>query len=207
VSPPRRRIELRGVIASAGFAAGHRLVVGHWLDSPIGAFTDVMWAQPDGTRVLLAPSPEALALITGVYGFDRTVVVDVQAEHHADRRAARLAVVAGPVELVLEGGRPVPVPLSRWAPFTRWVQGPVARAALGVRTYGVTPTGVEEWYRASSVRWVRAGVARVDGVDAGPWGPVRPPVRFGVSEPPARPSIVAISPLLRYPAVGAATAR
>lgn len=33
---------------------------------------------------------------------------------------------------------------------TRWIEGPIARGVMGVRTYGVSPTGVREWYRATS---------------------------------------------------------
>ena len=70
---------------------------------------------------------------------------------------------------------------------------------MGVRTYGVSPTGVQEWYRAD--RWcpVSAGAAAVAGVDLGPIGPVDPPCGFGFSEPPKRPSITAVRPLLAFP--------
>ncbi len=45
-----------GRISSSGFASGDRIVIGDWKKSPLGSFTNVMWAKPDGTRVLLSPS-------------------------------------------------------------------------------------------------------------------------------------------------------
>ena len=58
-SDGHRRFELRGVVSSVGFASGDRFVIGHWILSPIGAFTDLMWATPDGVRHLRVPSPRA----------------------------------------------------------------------------------------------------------------------------------------------------
>jgi hypothetical protein len=190
------REDLRGHIASAGFASGDRFVVGSWQASPVGPLVDVMWARPDGERVLLAPSAEAATYITSVYGFDRVEVVDVAGGVAPDGRGLR--VVAGPVALSLSTGWGVPLPLApAW--FVRWVEGPVARALLGVRTYGVSPTGVREWYRATSWRPVRRGSASVHGADLGALGPVDPRCGFGFSEPPVRPSIVAVRPQLERP--------
>ena len=202
MGPAGRWAELQGVIASAGFASGDRIVVGHWPVSPIGPFSDVMWASADGVRHLLAPSDDALALITGVYRFERTELVVVDAHLHPRPHGVVLEVRAGPLAVTFEGGRALPVPFSGRRGVVRRVQGPVARVLLGVRTYGVTPTGVEEWYRATSVRRVVRARATRDGVDLGALRPVRPAVGFGVSEPPSMPTIVAVRPLLRYPAEG-----
>ena len=45
-------------------------------------------------------------------------------------------------------GRTRPIPFSSIPGVTRWVQDPIARVTMGVRTYGKSPTGVREWYRA-----------------------------------------------------------
>jgi hypothetical protein len=85
--------------------------------------------------------------------------------------------------------------------FTRWVQDPIARLTMGVRTYGVSPTGVREWYRSYVYRRVHTATGRVDGTELGALAPrVDPPVHFGFSEPPRRPSMVWLRPLLEYPA-------
>jgi hypothetical protein len=192
------RVELAGRIGAAGFASGDRVVVGVWESGPLGAMTDVMWARPDGERVLLAPSEAVADFITSAYRFDRVEVVDV----HTSGDDRVVDVVAGPLAVRLVGGRGWRFPPARLRPpwFTRYVEGPVARAVMGVHTYGVTPTGVREWYRAD--RWSRvvSGSATLDGVDLGAISAVSPPCRFNFSEPPTRPSITEVRPLLEFPA-------
>ena len=65
-----RRVHVRGFITSAGFAEGHRFVVGCWPDSPVGPICDVMWATPENERILLVPSDVAGEFITSIYQFD-----------------------------------------------------------------------------------------------------------------------------------------
>jgi hypothetical protein len=79
------------------------------------------------------------------------------------------------------------------------VEGPIARAALGVRTYGTSAKGVREWYRADGYRRLAFARARLDGVDLGAMAAVDPPCRFGFSEPPRRPSWVEVRPRLEGP--------
>jgi hypothetical protein len=190
------RHAMAGVIASSGFESGDRVVLGHWPTSPIGAFSDVMWAAPDGTRTLLSPDRRAEDFITAVYEFDRTEVVEVRAEGgpHGVR------VLAGPVELEVRAGGAWLL-LPRWRPawFTRWVEGPVARATMGVRTYGASPTGVREWYRADAYRPAISARASISGADLGAMAPLDPPLGVGFTDPPPRPSIVAVRPLLADP--------
>ncbi len=187
-----RRVEMRGVIASSGFASGHRVVVGHWTEGPLGPMTDLMWAAPDGRRTLVAPSRAAADFISSVYDFDEVEVVDVVVAA-TDRR---LVIRAEGRELALDAGRAVRIPVRRPAWCTRFVEAPIARALMGVRTYGTSPTGVREWYRADAYRRLRAARASLDGLDLGAMAPVDPPTGFGFSEPPARPSWVEVRPLL-----------
>jgi hypothetical protein len=184
---------MRGTISSAGFESGDRFVVGRWLRSPVGTTIDVMWARPDGHRVLLAPDDRTAEFVTAVYSFDEVRLVDFT----TDASVQHLDVVAGPVELRLDSGRPWRIPFRRPRWFTRLVEAPIARAAMGVQCYGVSPTGVTEWYQADALRWVTAGRARLDGRDLGSLTSVAPVCGFGFSEPPARPSIVEVRPQLR----------
>jgi hypothetical protein len=191
----RRRFELRGVVSSVGFESGDRFVIGHWLSSPIGPFTDLMWAAPDGTRHLRVPSARALAFVSGIYAFDQASVAPVV----ATVTTSSVEVHAGDVGVDLQGGHARHIPFSSIPGVTRWVQDPIARVTMGVRTYGKSPTGVREWYRAETYRRVLTASGSVDGRDLGSLAPrIDPPVRFGFSEPPRRPSMVWLRPLLEY---------
>jgi hypothetical protein len=189
---------LVGAITSAGFASGDRFVVGTWSDSPVGPLDDLMWATPDGVRRLVAATPEGIAYVSAVYGFDETVVSPLKVS--LDGRGLHLHAPELSVELHLWAGAGLSLPWPRPAWFTRWVEGPIARRLLGVRTYGVSPSGVQEWYRAVSYRRIVSGWASVAGADLGRLGPVDPPTGFGFSEPPRRPSMVGVRPILARPA-------
>lgn len=194
-APPRghgrwagTRQVVAGTISSAGFGSGDRFVVGCWPVSPVGPICDVMWAAPDDRRVLLASSSEAAAFISAIYRFDEVRVVPL--EVHSDGR--RTTVASESLELELIGGRCRPVPFPRPLWTTRFVEAPIARALMGVETYGTSPTGAREWYQSRGWRWVADGRGRLDGVELG--RPVRlsSPLRVGFSEPPSRPSIVSV---------------
>jgi hypothetical protein len=168
-------------------------VCGTWEDSPLGPIADVMWATRDGRRRLLAPTEEVAAFVSAVYRFDEVVVTPMSAT-----LKERSLVVAAPelgLSLDVRAGRGWPLPpVPLWA--TRYLAGPLAWRLLRVRTYGVTPTGVREWYRARWYRPLVEGYASLQGMDLGPLRPVDPPVGFGFSEPPRRPSMVWVRPLL-----------
>ena len=156
-----------------------------------------MWARPDGERVLLVDGDAGARFITAVYAFDRVEVVPVVGE--VDDRSLRLT--AGPVTLSLQAGPGWRLPFGRLRPawLTRFVEAPIAAAAMGVRTYGVSPSGVREWYRADEYRPLRHGTATVDGHDCGTLQPFARPAGFGFSEPPRRPAMVKVRPRLDDP--------
>lgn len=121
--------------------------------------------------------------MTSVYRFDRLEVVPFE-------------TWSGPRQLVVRAGdREGPLRGSPRAPVAAtprvhvWVEGPIGRAVFGVRTYGVSPTGVEEWYRSVAWRPLRHVSATIGGMDVGSPGPIDPPTRFGFSEPPRHPSM------------------
>ena len=156
-----------------------------------------MWARPDGRRLLLAGTQEAADYVSAVYGFDAQVVGPLNVDLRG--RFLHLHAPASGLELHLTAGFAIGVPWPRPAWFTRRVEAPVARRLLGVQPYGVSPSGVREWYRAVSVRRVVAGWASVAGADLGRLGPIDPPTGFGFSEPPKFPSMVGVHPLLEWP--------
>ncbi|MGH9264592.1 MAG: hypothetical protein ACRD1D_07865 [Acidimicrobiales bacterium] len=168
--------------------------MGTWQASPVGRLDDLMWARPDGRRLLVAATHEGADYVSGVYGFDEVVVGPLRV-----RLAGRSLDLFAPglgLELHLTAGWAVSLPSPRPPWFTRWVEGPIARLLLGVHTYGVSPSGVQEWYRAVSFRPIVAGWASLGGRDLGRLGPIDPPAGFGFSEPPRVPSMVAVRPLL-----------
>jgi hypothetical protein len=190
-------IRMEGTISSTGFASGDRFVVGAWERSPIGPTVDVMWARPDGERVLLAPDAATVDFVQSVYGFDRAQVVDLHAIARPEALELRAAgLVEGDLSLHLRTRGPAfrlpPRPL--W--FTRWLERPVARALMGVRTWGTSPTGVQEWYQARACRFLATASGSLDGRDLGVMAPLRPTCGFGFSESPPWPSIVEVHPTL-----------
>ncbi|QYG92523.1 hypothetical protein HC251_08760 [Iamia sp. SCSIO 61187] len=198
-SPVGPRLRMEGVIGAAGFASGDRVVVGLWTRSPVGPLADVMWASPTGVRTLHVGSSAGADFITSVYEFD-DVVVDPGLAVEGDGRslAVSLPAVDAVVTMIAGPGWHIPPP-RRPAWVTRWVERPLARALMGVETYGVSPRGVEEWYQATAWRPVVTARATVAGRDLGGLAAIDPPARFGFSEPPRTPSITEVRPLLGFP--------
>jgi hypothetical protein len=194
-------LRLSGTISSVAFETGDRFVIGSWDESPIGAFDDVMWARPDGSTVLVASGAAVRDFVCGIYSFDEVIVAPLVVQRDRTRTIdVTLRSDATRLDLSLRAGRSGgAIPFRRPLWFTRWIEGPVARITMGVRTYGVSPTGVAEWYQARSWRWVTAASGRLDGIDLGPVGRFERPCGFGFSDPPRRPAIVSVRPALSPP--------
>ncbi len=74
------RLVFSGHIAGFGTAAGVRLVIGRWAESPFGSFADVMVQTADDERVLLAPSAQVADFVSSTYHFDRVELGEVRAD-------------------------------------------------------------------------------------------------------------------------------
>lgn len=191
----RHRFE--GRIAGVGSSSGVRVVVGHWHDTPLGRFTDVMVETSDGHRVPLAPSADVAAFVESTYTFDEVRLEPVQ----ADVSLARWEVGTPSLTLELEVGAPtllgrllhgLPRQLVTSPAWCRLVD-PVARLLLrGVRTQGVARLGRHEYYGATDVRAVHAISGSFDGATLGKLRLVDPPCRFGFSSTPRRPSVTSV---------------
>ncbi|MFE0331765.1 hypothetical protein ACFW08_34130 [Streptomyces sp. NPDC058960] len=193
----RVRLRFDGWIAGIGTSSGMRVVLGHWVRSPFGPFTDVMIERKDGHRVLLAPSEQTARFVAGTYLFDEVRVVPVGVE--AGR--GQCTVAAPPLDLRFVTGRrgpmglllgAVPGPLAA-RPSWAVLVAPAARALLGVRTHGSAGGGRYEWYGAKDLRPVIEVRAVYDGEDLGSLAPVEPPVRFGFGSTPRRPCLVSVT--------------
>ncbi|MCU1401148.1 MAG: hypothetical protein JWN62_4257 [Acidimicrobiales bacterium] len=192
------RSRFTGEICGFGTARGHRVIVGRWVDSPLGASTDVMHEAPDGLRTLLAPNDAVATFVSATYTFDEVRILPVLSA----RTAGGLHLDAGPMVADVEYGsrsaigwvlRSVPPPLAR---ATWWctVIDPVARAVMrGVRTRGTAGNGRREWYGATDAHRVESVRCTIDGVDAGGLADVWPPVRFGFGSTPRAPMVVAVT--------------
>ena len=196
MTPPargRRRVRFRGHIAGVGSASGVRVVVGHWLDSPLGSFADAMVETAAGHRLLLAPNADVARFVAATYDFDEIRVEAVTVI--SDGRSWRVRSESLDLRLTLGRRtwlgwllRLVP---RRIATSPRWcaLTDPAARLVLrGVRTRGETGDRLE-WYGATSHRAIAAASGSFDGVDLGHLAAVDPPPRFGFSSTPPRPSV------------------
>lgn len=113
---------VRGTIGSAGFAGGHRFVIGCWPTSPIGPFGDVMSIGPDGKRALIVPHSTAADFVTAIYRFDETVIADLDVA--CDGRTTRATTSWLRIEVA--GGRARWLPARRPLSFTRFIEQPNA---------------------------------------------------------------------------------
>ncbi|MFK0170550.1 hypothetical protein ACIQU5_17230 [Streptomyces sp. NPDC090306] len=193
----RERLRFEGCIAGIGTSSGARIVLGHWLRSPLGTFSDVMLEQADGQRVLLAPTLAAAEFVAGTYVFDEILVVPVE----VSVTDAVWTVDAGPLHLRFTTGRrgalglllrAVPRPVAAH-PLWATAIGPPARLLRGVRTHGSARPGRHEWYGAHDLRPITTATATLDGEHLGGLAAVEPPVRFGFGSTPRRPSLVQVT--------------
>ncbi len=193
--PSRHRF--RGTIAGLGSTSGVRIVVGHWRESPYGEFADVMLAQADGTRRLLAPSDEIATFVAATYSFDVVEVVPVVVHDSG----AAVAVEAGELRVSYDLGRRTAlgrvlqlVP-DRVATSPAWclVTDPVARVVLrGVRTRGTAGADRVETYGATDHHAVDAMRGTWRGRDLGALAPVLPEPGFGFGSTPSAPSVTTL---------------
>lgn len=192
---PRDRFT--GRIAGVGTTSGVRVVVGRWDDSPWGRFADVMLAQPDGLRLLLAPSAEVAEYVAATYTFDRVVLGPVAVTDDG----SAWCVTAPDLVIRLDVGRRralgrllgvVPRPIST-SPSWAAVTDPVARVALrGVRTRGSAGNGRREYYGATDLHAVDAVEGTWRDGPLGGLAAVDPDPRFGFGSTPRRPSVTSL---------------
>lgn len=192
-----RHDRFTGAIAGVGASNGVRVVVGHWRTSPWGAFADVMLAEPDGTRVLLAPDRTVADFVASTYTFDRVEIGPVAVG--PDPSGWQVSAPGLDLRIVLGRRRPLGgllrlVP-SAVATAPKWasVTDPVARVALrGVRTRGTAGNGRREYYGATDLHGVRAIEGSWQGHPLGKLAPVAPDPAFGFGSTPRKPSVTSL---------------
>jgi hypothetical protein len=187
-----------GHIAGLGTESGVRFVIGTWQTSPLGAFTDVMVAQADGERVLVAPTGEVADFVSSTYQFDRVEVTPVDATLSADRLTVHSPLLD--VEVGIGGPAPldrllrlVPPKLAVAPWWLRAIDPVAARIVRGVHTAGTAGNGRREFYGVRRSRRVVSVSGRYRGADLGALTRLDPPVDFGFASAPATPQIVAVT--------------
>jgi hypothetical protein len=187
----------RGTIAGFGSGSGVRVVVGRWEQSPYGPFADVMLAQADGTRRLLAPTEVIADYVAGTYAFDVVEVVPVVVRSSGPV----VSLVAGELDVSYDVGgrtslgRALRLVPERVATSPGWcrVTDPLARLVLeGVRTRGSGSDGRFETYGATDHHAIDAMRGSWRGRDLGPLAPLLPEPGFGFGSTPPRPSVTTL---------------
>ena len=177
-----------GRITATGFSSGHRIVIGDWLESHLGGFANVMWAKPDGTRVLLSPSSEHAEYVSEIYNFEEVSIVDIEVQ----RLKREVKVKAGDLSVRISWGIPLPLPFWRPLWFIATVESFFGRIIFGTKTHGRTKNERREWYAVKSISRVLSADAYFGGEDLGEKTRFETTACFGFSEPPSVPSSVTL---------------
>ena len=181
-----------GRISSSGFASGDRIVIGDWKKSPLGSFTNVMWAKPDGARVLLSPSQKHADYVSALYNFEEVHIVPIE----VIRQSKSIEIKAAPLDIKLHWGMEfgLSIPRPRW--FISTVEQWFAKVFFGTSTHGLTCNGLREWYCIYSLSRIKHASAVCDGVDLGNLSNFEINACFGFSEPPKKPSSVRLRSII-----------
>lgn len=177
-----------GRITSTGFASGDRIVIGDWASSHLGSFANVMWAKPDGTRVLLSPSKEHAEYVSEIYSFEEVSIVDVDVQRHS----RELEVRAGDLTIRMAWGIPIPLPIWRPLWFISTVEAFFGWILFGIKTHGRTKNDRREWYSVRSISRVLSADADLGGKPLGRKVGFETSACFGFSEPPSMPASVTL---------------
>jgi hypothetical protein len=181
-----------GRISSCAFQSGDRIVIGDWERSPLGAFTNIMWAQPDGTRVLLSPSQQHADYVSELYNFEETRVVPITVKR--TKRSVSVSTNEFKIHLAWGRGISLPIPRPKW--FISTVEYLFARLLFGTRTFGHTRNGRKEWYCVKGLAWIKTADAEYNGKSLEKMGPFCTESCFGFSDPPKRPSSVRVKSMI-----------
>ena len=177
-----------GRISSCGFSSGNRIVIGDWKKSPLGPFTNVMWARPDGSRVLLSPSIEHANYVSELYNFEEVKIVEMRIK----RSRKGLDIRTEEMSVRMTWGASFAIPIWRPLWFIASFEALFGRILFGTRTHGVTRNGRREWYSVRSLSRILKAEASFEGNDLGDSKEFEIDACFGFSEPPSMPASVTL---------------
>tara|TARA_B100001094_G_scaffold311311_1_gene346816 strand:+ start:276 stop:851 length:576 start_codon:yes stop_codon:yes gene_type:complete len=179
----------KGRISSSGFESGDCLVIGDWLESPLGSFTNIMWARSDGTRVLLSPSQEHAKFVSSLYSFDEIKITDI----YVERMKRRIKVVTDHLEVSISWGRSLLLPLPRPLWFIASIENIFGKIFFGSKTFGLARDGSKEWYSIRGISKVVSAEAKSQELDFGKMAPNSFSKPFGFSSPPKIPTSIIVN--------------
>lgn len=182
----------KGRVISSGFRTGDMVVIGDWRESPHGAFTNLMWAKPDGTRVLIAPSEELGDFVSSLYSFEKVIVSPMEIE----RTEKSIEVKCDLGRVYMQWGMTIPLPFSRPRWFIANVEAPFARLFFGTKTHGTTRNGRKEWYHVRGLSRMKSVELELDGRSTKQMTGMAPSACFGFSNPPRMPLSVRVDSLI-----------
>ena len=177
-----------GRITSTGFSSGDRIVIGDWKDSPLGSFTNVMWAKPDGNRVLLSPSEVHAEYVSELYNFETVIITKIDVERN--RRGFSLS--GGGLSIRVSWGLSLPLPFWRPLWFIASIENFFGGILFRTKTHGRTKNDRKEWYAVKSISRVIMAEASLDGDNLGEKKKFQTTACFGFSEPPSMPASVTL---------------
>tara|TARA_X000001036_G_scaffold907_3_gene783 strand:- start:7718 stop:8362 length:645 start_codon:yes stop_codon:yes gene_type:complete len=185
----KKDIEIfKGRVISSGFATGDMVVIGDWKNSPHGPFTNLMWAKPDGTRILIAPSQELGDFVSSLYSFEEVIVSPME----INRTGKSIEVSCDLGSVSMEWGMTIPLlfPRPRW--FIANVEAFFARLLFGTKTHGTTRNGLKEWYHVRGLSRMKSVTLDLDGRTSNQMTGMAPSACFGFSNPPRMPLSVRV---------------
>ncbi len=182
----------KGRVISSGFQTGDMVVIGDWRESPHGAFTNLMWAKPDGTRVLIAPSEELGDFVSSLYSFEKVIVSPMEIE----RTEKSIEVKCDLGRIYMQWGMTIPLPFSRPRWFIANIEAPFARLFFGTKTHGTTRNGRKEWYHVRGLSRMKSVELELDGRSTKQMTGMAPSACFGFSNPPRMPLSVRVDSLI-----------
>ncbi len=178
-----------GRITSCGFSSGDRIVIGIWEKSPFGIFADIMWARPDGKKILIAPNQEIADYIHSLYDFDEVKIEDIKIE----RKSKEIIFNCNDIECQFNWGKEISFLIKRrplW--FVSTIEYFFGWLIFRTKTHGKTKNGRKEWYVVDNISRLKDARAEVSGKDLGEYTKFYPKANFGFSDPPNMPASVLV---------------
>ncbi len=177
-----------GRVTSSGFPTGDKVVIGDWESSPLGPFTNLMWAKPDGTRVLIAPTQELADYVSALYSFEEVIVTPLE----VSRGKNSIEIISDIGRVDMAWGWVFPLPFKRPLWFIANIEAPFARLFFGTKTHGVTRNGWREWYHVRGLSRLVSAEVELEGRSSNKMSKSNRRVCFGFSEPPRMPLSVRV---------------